>query len=231
MLLEMAGPLAEAGLGRVTVSVDCLDEATFRRMNDVDFPLSDVLRGIDAAAAAGLEPIKINAVVRRGVNEHAVLDLVRYFRSRGMILRFIEYMDVGTTNGWRLDDVVPAREILATIDRELPLEVVGPNYPGEVARRWRFRDGSGEIGIIASVTAPFCGDCTRARLSADGRLYTCLFAESGYDLREALRSGWDDARLAERIAAIWQGRTDRYSEERAAVETNRERPEMSYLGG
>jgi cyclic pyranopterin phosphate synthase len=231
LLTEMAGPLAEAGLGRVTVSVDCLDEETFRRMNDVDFPLSDVLDGIDTAAAAGLAPIKINAVVKRGVNEHAVVELARYFRERGMILRFIEYMDVGTTNGWRLDDVVPAREIVATIDRVLPIEAVEANYPGEVARRWRYRDGGGEIGIIASVTAPFCGGCTRARLSADGRLYTCLFSEAGHDLRGPLRSGWDDRRLAERIGSIWQARTDRYSEERAAAAAGRERPEMSYLGG
>jgi cyclic pyranopterin phosphate synthase len=170
-------------------------------------------------------------VVKRGVNEHAVVELARYFRERGMILRFIEYMDVGTTNGWRLDDVVPAREIVATIDRVLPIEAVEANYPGEVARRWRYRDGGGEIGIIASVTAPFCGGCTRARLSADGRLYTCLFSEAGHDLRGPLRSGWDDRRLAERIGSIWQARTDRYSEERAAAAAGRERPEMSYLGG
>jgi GTP 3',8-cyclase len=231
LLEEMAEPLAAAGLGRITVSVDSLDEVIFRRMNDVDFPLHRVLAGIDAAAAAGLGPIKINAVVRRGVNEHTLVDLARYFLARGMIVRFIEYMDVGTTNGWRLDDVVPAREIVASIDRAMPLEPVPPNYPGEVARRWRLRDGSGEIGVIASVTAPFCGACSRARLSADGKLFTCLFAQSGHDLRGPVRGGWSDERLLELLESVWRSRVDRYSEERAAATPQRARPEMSYIGG
>jgi GTP 3',8-cyclase len=230
LLPQKAQALAEAGLRRITVSLDSLDDTTFRTMNDVDFPVARVLAGIDAAAAAGL-PVKVNAVVKRGFNEDRVLELARRFRGTGHIVRFIEYMDVGHTNGWRLDDVVPAAEIVRTIDAELPLEPVEPAYRGEVARRWRYRDGSGEIGVIASVTQPFCGDCTRARLSAEGKLYTCLFAVRGHDLRALLRSGASDEELDETIAGVWSRRADRYSEIRS--ERTRELPkvEMSYIGG
>jgi cyclic pyranopterin phosphate synthase len=230
LLPQKAQALADAGLRRITVSLDSLDDTTFRAMNDVDFPVARVLAGIDAAAAAGL-PVKVNAVVKRGFNEDAVLELARRFRGTGHIVRFIEYMDVGHTNGWRLDDVVPAAEIVRTIDAELPLEPVEPAYRGEVARRWRYRDGSGEIGVIASVTQPFCGDCTRARLSAEGKLYTCLFAMRGHDLRALLRSGASDEELDATIAGVWLRRADRYSEIRS--ERTRELPkvEMSYIGG
>ena len=230
LLAAKAQALAEAGLSRVTVSLDSLDDATFKEMNDVDFPVSRVLEGIDAAAAAGL-PVKVNMVVRRGLNEHSVLPMARYFRELGHPLRFIEYMDVGHTNGWRLDDVVPASELVAMIDEELPLEAVEPEYRGEVARRWRYRDGSGEIGVIASVTQPFCGDCTRARLSADGKLYTCLFAVRGHDFRAALRAGATDDELSERVAEIWGRRTDRYSEIRSENTVDLPKVEMSYIGG
>jgi GTP 3',8-cyclase len=230
LLPQKARALADAGLRRITVSLDSLDDTTFRAMNDVDFPVARVLAGIDAAAAAGL-PVKVNAVVKRGLNEDAVLELARRFRGTGHVVRFIEFMDVGHTNGWRLDDVVPAAEIVRTIDTELPLEPVEPAYRGEVARRWRYRDGSGEIGVIASVTQPFCGDCTRARLSAEGKLYTCLFAVRGHDLRALLRSGASDEELDEAIAGVWSRRADRYSEIRS--ERTRELPkvEMSYIGG
>ena len=191
LLARQAADLAAAGLGRVTVSLDSLDDAVFRRMNDVDFPVDRVLDGIAAAERAGLAPLKVNMVVRRGLNEQSVVPMARYFRERGIILRFIEYMDVGHTNGWRLEDVVPAAEIIASIDAQMPLEAVPPNYPGEVANRWRYRDGSGEVGLIASVTQPFCGACTRARLSAEGLLYTCLFGVRGHDLRTPLRTGAD----------------------------------------
>src|SRR6266542_4515774 len=194
LLPEKARVLKEAGLKRVTVRLDSLDDGVFTAMNDVDFPVQRVLEGIDAAADAGL-PVKVNMVVKRGANEDSVLPMARLFRERGHILRFIEYMDVGHSNGWRLDDVVPAAEIVAAVDAELPIEPVEPNYRGEVARRWRYRDGSGEIGVIASVTQPFCGDCSRARLSAEGRLYTCLFAAAGHDLRRRLRSGAADEEL------------------------------------
>ena len=230
LLPAKAQALADAGLRRVTVSLDSLDDATFQTMNDVDFPVARVLDGIEAAAAAGL-PVKVNAVVKRGLNEHAVLDLARHFKQAGHILRFIEYMDVGHTNGWRLDDVVPAAEIVARIDAELPLEPVEANYRGEVARRYRYRDGSGEIGVIASVTQPFCGDCTRARISAEGRLYTCLFGITGHDLRALVRSGADDTALEEKIAAVWAGRTDRYSEIRSERTLDLPKVEMSYIGG
>jgi GTP 3',8-cyclase len=231
LLPQKAESLAAAGLQRVTVSLDSLDDETFRNMNDVDFPVERVLAGIDAAATAGLAPVKINAVVKRGVNEHSVLPMARYFRGTGQIVRFIEYMDVGHTNGWRLDDVVPAAEIVAAIDAELPLEPVAPRYPGEVAQRFRYRDGSGEIGVIASVTQPFCGNCTRARLSAEGRLYTCLFATTGHDLRALVRSGADEKELSDAIAAVWRVRTDRYSELRAAETAGLQKVEMSYIGG
>jgi cyclic pyranopterin phosphate synthase len=231
LLAQKARPLADAGLRRVTVSLDSLDDDVFRRMNDVDFPVGRVLDGIAAAEAAGLAPIKINMVVRRGMNEESVLPMARFFRQRGHILRFIEYMDVGHSNGWRLDDVVPAERIVAMIDAEMPLEPVPANYPGEVADRWRYRDGDGEVGVIASVTQPFCRDCTRARLSAEGELYTCLFAVRGHDLRAPLRDGEGDEALAARIAAIWGARTDRYSEQRSAETAALPKVEMSHIGG
>ena len=231
LLAHHAEALAAAGLGRVTVSLDSLDDAVFQRMNDVEFPVARVLDGIAAAAAAGLGPIKINAVVRRGLNDDGLVDLARHFKGSGHVLRFIEYMDVGTSNHWRPDDLVPGEEILRRIDAELPLEPIDPAYRGEVARRWRYRDGGGEIGIITSVSRPFCGDCTRARLSAKGELYTCLFAATGTDLRAPLRAGADDAELETLIRGIWTQRTDRYSELRSAETAGRERVEMSYIGG
>ena len=231
LLGRLAAPLRAAGLGRLTVSLDSLDDAVFRKMNDVEIPVAQVLDGIAAAEAAGFEQIKINCVVQRGVNEESLVDLVAHFRGTGHVVRFIEYMDVGTTNRWRLDQVVPATEIAARIGAVVPLEPLEPGYRGEVARRFRLADGSGEIGIIASVTQPFCGDCTRARLSADGRLFTCLFAAVGTDLRTPLRAGEDDARLGARIAGIWQTRGDRYSELRAGSPPVARKAEMSYLGG
>jgi cyclic pyranopterin phosphate synthase len=200
-------------------------------MNDVDFPVERVLAGIEAALAAGLEPVKVNVVVKRGVNEAGILPMADYFRGSGVVLRFIEYMDVGHTNGWRLDDVVPAGEIVAAIDAAHPLEPVEPSYRGEVANRWRYRDGSGEIGVIASVTQPFCGDCTRARLSADGKLHTCLFATRGHDLRALVRGGASDEELSTAIAGIWAVRDDRYSELRTAKTADLPKVEMSYIGG
>jgi cyclic pyranopterin phosphate synthase len=228
---ELARALKEAGLKRLTVSLDALDDATFARMNDVGARVQQVLDGIANAQAAGLAPIKINAVIKRGVNEHAILDLARHFRGSGQIVRFIEYMDVGNSNHWRLDDVVPAREIVARVSAELPLEPASPNYRGEVAKRWRYRDGGGEIGVVTSVSAPFCGDCSRARLSAEGALYTCLFATAGHDFKARLRSGATDEELREYVARIWSGRSDRYSEERSALPADRPRVEMSYIGG
>jgi cyclic pyranopterin phosphate synthase len=230
LLPQKVTALRVAGLRRVTVSLDSLDNETFAAMNDVDFPVQRVLDGIDAAAAAGL-PVKVNMVVKRGVNDDAILPMAREFRERGHILRFIEYMDVGHTNGWRMDDVVPAAEIVQTIDAELPLEPVEPNYRGEVARRWRYKDGGGEIGVIASVTQPFCGDCTRARLSAEGRLYTCLFAVRGHDLRALVRGGASDEELRDAIGRVWVGRGDRYSELRSAETAGLPKVEMSYIGG
>jgi len=230
LLPQKAAVLAEAGLRRVTVSLDSLDDATFRAMNDADFPVARVLEGIDAAAAAGL-PVKVNAVVKRGVNDGDVVAMARHFHGTGHTLRFIEYMDVGHTNGWRLDDVVPAAEIVRTIDDALGLEPVEPAYRGEVARRWRYRDGGGEIGVIASVTQPFCGDCTRTRLSAEGRLFTCLFAVRGHDVRATLRGGATDEELAAEIGALWSRRTDRYSELRTAATSDLRKVEMSYIGG
>jgi cyclic pyranopterin phosphate synthase len=231
LLPQKAQALRDAGLDRVSVSLDSLDDEVFRAMNDVDFPAARVLEGIEAAAAAGLAPVKVNMVVKRGVNESSVVPMARHFRGTGHILRFIEYMDVGSTNGWRMDDVVPAAEILSAIDAELPLEPAEPNYRGEVAKRWRYRDGSGEIGIISSVTQPFCGNCTRARLSAEGRLFTCLFAVRGHDLRAVLRSGASDEKLDEAIAGLWRARGDRYSELRTAETAARPKVEMSYIGG
>jgi len=230
LLPQKAPALGDAGLSRVTVSLDSMDDATFRAMNDVDFPVERVLEGIDAAAAVGL-PVKVNAVVKRGLNDDGIVDMARHFRGTGHILRFIEYMDVGHTNGWRMDDVVPAQEILETIGAEFPLEPIEPAYRGEVATRWRYVDGAGEIGVIASVTQPFCGDCTRARLSAEGQLYTCLFAIRGHDLRALVRSGADDDELDAAIASIWSKRTDRYSELRSANTVGLPKIEMSYIGG
>jgi GTP 3',8-cyclase len=231
LLAAKARALKDAGLGRVTVSLDSLDDEVFQAMNDVGFPVARVLEGIEAAAAVGLRPAKVNMVVKRGVNEGSVLPMARYFRGSGHILRFIEYMDVGTTNGWRLDEVVPAREIVAALDAAFGVEPVEPSYRGEVAQRWRYRDGGGEVGVIASVTQPFCRDCTRARLSADGELYTCLFASRGHDLRGPLRAGASDDQIARRLRSIWSGRDDRYSELRSAATTGRARVEMSRIGG
>jgi cyclic pyranopterin phosphate synthase len=231
LLTRKAAALKQAGLHRITVSLDALNDEVFKAMNDVDFPVARVLEGVEAARVAGLTPIKINMVVKRGVNEGSILPMARYFYGTDYILRFIEYMDVGSTNGWRLDDVVPAREIIATINAEMPLEPVEPNYRGEVASRWRYKDGSGEIGIIASVTQPFCGDCTRARLSAEGKLYTCLFANKGYDLRQLLRDGATDAEISTAIAALWRAREDRYSELRFSETAELPKVEMSYIGG
>jgi cyclic pyranopterin phosphate synthase len=231
LLASKARALRDAGLKRVTVSLDSLDDATFKSMNDVDFPVAKVLDGMDAAEAAGLAPLKVNMVVKRGLNEDSVLPMARHFRGTGRILRFIEYMDVGSSNGWRLNDVVSAREIVTMIDREMPLEPIGKNYPGEVAERWRYRDGSGEIGVIASVTQAFCADCTRARLSADGSLYTCLFATQGHDLRGLVRSEASDEQVADAVAAIWTARDDRYSELRSEETTGLKKIEMSFIGG
>jgi len=229
LLARKARGLAEAGLDRVTVSLDAMDDPTFQRMNDVGFPVATVLEAIDVAAEAGLGPVKVNCVVQRGVNEHAVIEMAEYFRGTGHIARFIEFMDVGNTNGWRLDDVVPASEIIETINSVHPVEPVTANYPGEVANRFRYRDGKGEVGVIASVTKPFCGACTRARVSAEGVLYTCLFASSGSSLRDALRSGVD---VGEVIDEIWTKRDDRYSEIRSSKTSRIGTPvEMSYIGG
>jgi cyclic pyranopterin phosphate synthase len=230
LLPRKAGALRDAGLHRITVSLDSLDDGVFRAMNDVDFPVDRVLEGIDAAAAAGL-PVKVNAVVKRGVNDGGIVDLARHFRGTGHTLRFIEYMDVGASNGWRLDDVVPASEIVSAVDAVFPLEPVEPAYHGEVARRWRYRDGCGEIGVIASVTQPFCGSCTRARISAEGKLFTCLFAVRGTDLRELLRDGASDDELRARLGAVWSRRSDRYSEVRSEQTTGLPKIEMSYIGG
>src|ERR671919_971798 len=228
-LARKARPLRAAGLRRITVSLDSLDDDVFAAINDVRFPVLRVLEGIDAAAAAGLAPVKINMVVKRGINEASVVPMARHFRGTGHVIRFIEYMDVGTTNGWRLDDVVPAAEIMARIDEVFPLEPLEPNYAGEVANRYRYRDGGGEIGIIASVTQPFCGTCTRARITADGKLYTCLFGSQGHDLRALLRGEESEEAVASKIGRIWAGREDRYSELRTAETPGLPRPEMSYI--
>jgi GTP 3',8-cyclase len=230
LLARHADSLKQVGLTRVTVSLDALDDETFTAMNDVGFPVARVLDGIDAAAAAGL-PVKVNAVIKRGANETSVVDLAGHFRGSGHILRFIEYMDVGNTNGWRLDDVVPAAEIVAAINERWPIEPIDPNYPGEVARRYRYLDDAGEVGLIASVTQPFCRGCTRARLSAEGSLYTCLFGAHGHDLRAPLRDGASDEELIARIRDIWARRTDRYSEVRTAETVRHPKVEMSHIGG
>jgi GTP 3',8-cyclase len=235
LLAGKAQALAAAGLRRVTVSLDSLDDAVFMALNDAGFPVARVLEAIAAAADAGLAPVKVNMVVRRGVNEQSILPMAAHFRHSGHVLRFIEYMDVGTTNGWRLDDVVPAAEIISEIGGQWPLEPADPAYPGEVASRYRYRDGAGEIGVIASVTQPFCRGCTRARLSADGQLYTCLFAAAGHDLRGPLRAGASDQALRGQINAIWTRRTDRYSEQRTRHTSRAQRVEpkveMSRIGG
>jgi len=232
LLPQQAQALKDAGLKRVTVSLDSLDEAVFRAMNDVDFPVSKVLEGMEAAEHAGLWPIKVNAVVKRGTNEASILPMARFFREKGYILRFIEYMDVGHTNGWRMDEVVSAKEIVETINAELPLEAADPNYVGEVAERWRYKDGSGEIGVIASVTQPFCGACNRARLSAEGKLYTCLFAVTGFDFRQLIRGGASDADLSAALAKVWRARDDRYSELRSEnTAPPLPKVEMSHIGG
>ena len=231
LLAPRAAALAAAGLHRVTVSLDALDDATFGRMNDAGVPVGRVLDGIAAAEAAGLGPVKLNAVIRRGINEHAILDLAEHFRGTGTTVRFIEYMDVGHSNGWGMDEVVPAAEVVAAVHARWPLEAVEPGYRGEVARRYRYNDGGGEIGVIASVTQPFCGDCTRARLSADGSLYTCLFATRGHDLRALVRGGATDEVLRDAVASVWRGRDDRYSELRSDATVDLPKVEMSYIGG
>jgi len=231
LLAGKARTLADAGLRRVTVSLDSLDDAVFMALNDAGFPAARVLDGIAAAAGAGLGPVKVNMVVKRGCNEQSILPMAARFRGSGHVLRLIEYMDVGTTNGWRLDEVVPAAEIIALIGGQWPLEPLPASYPGEVATRYRYRDGAGEIGVIASVTQPFCRSCTRARLSAEGTLYTCLFAGSGHDLRAMLRGGVSDQALREQIAAIWTMRSDRYSELRTRATGRTPKVEMSHIGG
>ena len=242
LLTRKARALRDAGLRRVTVSLDGLDDAVFRRMNDVDFPVADVLEGIDAARAAGLGPVKVNMVVKRGTNEHEILPMARHFRGTGIVLRFIEYMDVGATNGWRMDEVLPSAEVVRRIHAELPLVQLDPSAPGETAERWgyasadgRHEPALGEIGVISSVTQAFCRDCNRARLSTEGRLYLCLFAGNGYDLRSLLRGGASDTDLASAIGAIWHQRDDRYSELRASLPPDAgvgaRRVEMSYIGG
>jgi GTP 3',8-cyclase len=230
-LAMRAKRLKEAGLRRVTVSLDSLDDNVFRVMNDVNFPVTRVLEGIEAAADAGLGPVKINTVLKRGMNEQSILPMARHFHGTDHIVRFIEYMDVGTSNGWRLDDIVPAREVVAAINAEMPLEPADPNYRGEVANRYRYKDGGGEIGIIASVTQPFCTHCTRARISAEGKLYTCLFANTGHDLRALVRGGASDDEVADAIASLWRVRDDRYSEIRSSETSGLKKIEMSYIGG
>ncbi|MCW2974908.1 MAG: moaA [Actinomycetia bacterium] len=230
LLPQKAAALAQAGLDRVTVSLDSVDDATFKALNDVDFPVDRVLAGIDAAEAAGLR-VKVNAVVKRGANDDGIVALAERFRNTPHTLRFIEYMDVGSSNGWRLDDVVPAEEIVECIDAVWPLEPLPLVRPDDTSRRWRYRDGAGEVGVIASVTKPFCGGCSRARLSAEGKLYTCLFAAKGHDLREPLRSGASDGELAESIRGVWHKRSDRYSDLRTADTAALPKVEMSYIGG
>ncbi|MBN8440412.1 MAG: GTP 3',8-cyclase MoaA [Thauera sp.] len=235
LLPKLAHRLKAAGLNRVTVSLDALDDTTFRRMNDADFPVARVLEGIAAAQDAGLGPIKVNMVVKRGTNDHDIESMAAHFRHSGHILRFIEFMDVGASNGWKMDEVLPSREVIARIDRLFPLEAIDPNYEGEVAERWRYKDGAGEIGVISSVTQAFCSTCTRIRLSTEGKLYTCLFAQGGHDLRALLRGATPEAQLDGRldaaIAAVWRQREDRYSEIRTAATPAARKIEMSYIGG
>src|SRR6188768_4012625 len=231
LLAKQAVALKKAGLERVTVSLDSLDDATFRAMNDADFPVAKVIDGIEAAAAAGLGPVKINMVVKRGVNDDGIVQMAERWRGTGHIVRFIEFMDVGSTNGWRMDDVVPSAEVVRCISARWPLEPVGANYPGEVAERWRYLDGAGEIGVISSVTQAFCSSCTRMRLSTEGSLFTCLFAQSGHDLKSLLRGGATDDEIRNQVAAVWQGRSDRYSEIRTEETAKAKKVEMSYIGG
>ena len=231
LLARNAQALKDAGLNRVSVSLDSLDDEIFKSMNDVDFPVAKVLEGMEAAQKVGLEPIKVNMVVKRGINENSIIPMARFFREKGYILRFIEYMDVGHTNGWRMDEMISAKEIIKTINDDMPLEPLDPNYKGEVAERWRYKDGSGEIGVIASVTQPFCRDCNRARLSAEGKLYTCLFAVKGHDLKSMLRSGTSDEEISQKIAHIWGRRSDRYSELRSENTIDLPKVEMSHIGG
>ena len=231
LLPKHARALKDAGLKRVTVSLDSLDNAIFKSMNDVDFPVEKVIEGMEAAAAVGLAPIKVNMVVKRGLNESSILPMARFFREKGYILRFIEYMDVGHSNGWRMDDVVSASEIVKLIDSEMPLEPVSPNYQGEVAGRWRYKDGKGEVGMIASVTQAFCRDCNRARISAEGKLYTCLFAVKGHDFRDLIRNGATDEDISKFISKVWSGRDDRYSELRSENTISLPKVEMSHIGG
>jgi len=230
-LVKHAAALRDAGLGRLTVSLDSLDEATFRAMNDADFPVDKVLDGIAAAAEAGFGPVKINMVVRRGVNDHQIVEAARYWRDSGHILRFIEFMDVGSTNGWRMDDVIPSAQVVRRIAEAFPLEPLDPSHPGEVAERWRYLDGAGEIGVISSVTQAFCRSCNRLRLSTEGDLFTCLFAQQGTALKPLLRGGAPDDEIREAIAAVWRARDDRYSEIRTAETAARPKVEMSYIGG
>ena len=235
LLARKAKALKAAGLQRVTVSLDGLDDTVFRQMNDVDFPVTEVLGGIAAAREAGLGPIKVNMVVKRGTNEHEILPMARHFQGTGIVLRFIEYMDVGATNGWRMDEVMPSADVIKVIQAQLPLVQLEPSAPGETAERWGYADGSGEIGVISSVTQAFCGDCNRARLSTEGQLYLCLFATQGHDLRSLVRGGASDEQLASAIAQIWHGRSDRYSQLRSTMApdttTGKRRVEMSYIGG
>ncbi|MEO6322810.1 MAG: radical SAM protein, partial [Polaromonas sp.] len=237
LLARKAQALKDAGLLRVTVSLDALDDAIFRSMNDVDFPVADVLKGIEVAQKVGLAPMKINMVVKRGTNDSQILPLARHFRHSGAVLRFIEYMDVGATNGWRMDEVLPSAQVIEHLQTEFPLAPIDPNYPGETAERWRYLDGGGEIGVISSVTQAFCGECNRARLSTEGKLFLCLFASQGHDLRALLRGNYADEQIAAAIGPIWQARTDRYSELRAALppdaspQGSGKLVEMSYIGG
>ena len=231
LLAKQASALKDAGLDRVTVSLDSLDDATFRAMNDANFAVARVLEGIEAAADAGLGPIKINMVVKRGVNDRGIVEMAERWRGTGHIVRFIEFMDVGSTNGWRMDDVMPSAHVVKKISSVWPLEAIDANYVGEVAERWRYVDGAGEIGVISSVTQAFCATCTRMRLSTEGSLYTCLFAQSGYDLKRLVRGGASAEVLRDHIAAVWQGRVDRYSEIRTAETAKERKVEMSYIGG
>lgn len=230
-LKQLAPALKSAGLHRITVSLDALDDTVFRRMSGVDYSVNQVLSGIDAAAAAGLEPVKVNMVVKRGTNDDQILPMVNHFRGSGHVLRFIEFMDVGTANGWKLDEVLPSRDIISLIDHEYPVEPVNPKHFSEVAKRWRYKDGAGEIGVISSVTQAFCASCTRVRISPEGGLFTCLFAEGGYSLRTLLRNGCSDAEISGAIAAVWKARTDRYSEIRTEQTPRTEKVEMYYIGG
>jgi cyclic pyranopterin phosphate synthase len=231
LLARQARALKQAGLHRVTVSLDSLDEATFQAMNDADFPVARVLEGIEAAAAEGLAPIKINMVVKRGTNDGHIEAMAGRWRGTGHTVRFIEYMDVGSSNGWRMDDVVPSAEVVRRISQRWQLEPIDPDYPGEVAERWRYKDGAGEIGVISSVTQAFCSSCNRMRLSTEGSLYTCLFAQSGHDLKALLRGGASDDEIRNEIAAVWQARADRYSEIRTSQTSSLKKVEMSYIGG